>query len=140
MSQSYASHAHQPILTNIAAAFWLMAVIGFASAWRGRPWGVAVGVAGLLLALLCLISMSRVYVTRLQDRIILLEERVRAERLLTPAQLARWRELQVKQVVALRFASDAEFAALYDRTLAEGLRPDAIKRAITTWRADHLRT
>jgi hypothetical protein len=139
-AQSYANHAHRPLFTSVAAAFWALSVIGFAAAWRGRAWGATVGVAGLLLAVLCLISMSRVYVTRLQDRIILLEERVRAERLLTPAQLARWHEVHVKQVVALRFASDAELPALYDRALADRLTPDAIKRAVTQWRADRLRT
>jgi hypothetical protein len=139
-TQSYATHTFQPIFTVVAAAFWAMAVIGFAAAWRGRPWGVSVGVAGLMLAVFCLISISRVYTTRLQDRIIRLEEQVRAQRLLGPAQLAQWQTLGVKQVAALRFASDAEFAALLDRTMTEHLKPDAIKRAVTEWRADHHRT
>lgn len=138
--QSYASHTYQPILTNVTVAFWALAVIGFAAAWRGRPWGACVGVAGLMLAVLALIAISRVYTTRLQDRIIRLEELVRAQRLLGPAQLAHWQSLGVKQVAALRFASDAEFAALVDRTIAEGLKPDAIKRAVKDWRADHHRT
>jgi hypothetical protein len=139
-TQSYATHTFQPVFTVVAAAFWAMAVIGFAAAWRGRPWGVSVGVAGLMLAVFCLISISRVYTTRLQDRIIRLEEQVRAQRLLGPAQLAQWQTLGVKQIAALRFASDAEFAALLDRTMTEHLKPDAIKRAVTEWRADHHRT
>ena len=138
--QSYANHTYQPIFTNVAGAFWAVAVIGFTVAWRGRPWGAIVGVSGLLLAVLCLISMSRVYVTRLQDRIILLEEQGRAERLLAPSHLAQWRTLGIKQVAALRFASDAEFAALVERAIAEGLKPDAIKRAVQQWRADLRRT
>jgi hypothetical protein len=40
----------------------------------------------------------------------------------------------------LRFASDAELSALLERTVAEGLTPDAIKRAVTTWRPDYHRT
>lgn len=139
--QSYATHAHQPWLTNVAAGFWLLTVIGLVLCWVGyEDSGHPLAVGSFLLAVLCLISITRVYTTRLQDRIILLEERLRAERLLSPAQRAQWDRLATKQVVALRFASDAEFAALFDRTLAEGLTPDAIKRAITTWRADHLRT
>jgi hypothetical protein len=48
--------------------------------------------------------------------------------------------LTVKQLVALRFASDGEIVALADRALSENLLPDQIKRAITRWRADTLRT
>lgn len=139
-TQNYANHAHTPTLTLVAAAFWAVALIGFTAAWRGHVWGAPVGVAGLLLAALGLISISRVYTTRLQDRIIRLEEQLRAQRLLSPAQQARWGSLGIKQVAALRFASDHEFAALLDRAVDENLKPDAIKRAVTTWRADTSRT
>ena len=139
-TQSYANHTHQPLLAGVAAGFWLIAASGFAAAWLGHSWGSALGVASLLLAVLCLISISRVYTTRLQDRIIRLEEQVRAQRLLTPTQMAQWQSLGIKQVAALRFASDTEFAALLDRTVADGLKPDAIKRAVTLWREDAYRT
>jgi hypothetical protein len=139
-TQSYENHAHQPVFTIVTAAFWAVGVIGFAAAWAGRPWGLTVGAVGLLLAMFCLISITRVYTTRLQDRIIVLEEQLRAERLLSPAQLAHWRALGVKQVAALRFASDAEFPALLDRIATESLKPDAIKRAVRQWRADWRRT
>ena len=65
---------------------------------------------------------------------------LRASTLLTPTQLSRWGELTPKQVVALRFAGDAEMSALFDRALADRLEPDAIKRAVATWRADTNRT
>jgi hypothetical protein len=48
--------------------------------------------------------------------------------------------LTIKQVTALRFASDAELSALLDRTIAEDLSPDLIKRAVTNWRSDVYRT
>ena len=47
--------------------------------------------------------------------------------------------LTVKQVVALRFASDGEFVALAARAASEGLAPDDIKKAVKTWRADEYR-
>jgi hypothetical protein len=42
----------------------------------------------------------------------------------------------VKQIVALRFASDGEFVALAQKAANESMTPDAIKRAVKSWRAD----
>lgn len=139
-TQSYANHAYQPVGTYVATAFWVVAALGLGAAWRGASWGAPLGVASLLAAVFCVISISRVATTRLQDRIIMLEELLRAERLLSPAVLAQWKTLGVKQVVALRFAADEELAALTARAAGESMTPDAIKRAIMQWRADHRRT
>jgi hypothetical protein len=63
--------------------------------------------------------------------------RVRLARLgLDPA----YDRLSVRQLVALRFASDAELAALTNRAVAENLTPDQIKRSVTNWQADFFRT
>jgi hypothetical protein len=139
-TQTYANHAHQPVPTLIGTAFWLMAVAGVVATSLGYDWGRTLAVTGVLLCLFLLLSIGRLYTTKLQDRIILLEERLRVASLLTPAQQARFAELTPKQVAALRFASDAELPALFERTVAEGLKPDAIKRAVSHWRADHRRT
>ena len=138
--QSYATHVHRPLPTAIGFACWVTSAIGFGAWVAGRSWGLGLGVAGLLLAVLVLLAISRLYTVRLQDRIIRLESHLRAERLLTPGQLAQFERLQTPQVVALRFASDAEFPALCERAATERLPSDAIKRAIVAWRADRLRT
>lgn len=82
---------------------------------------------------------TRIYALAVQDRLIRLEERLRMEKLLPPETMARFHELSIKQIVALRFASDGELAGLVRRALDERLDPKQIKQAIQTWRPDHLR-
>ena len=140
MAQSYSSHAHHPVPTYIAGLFGIIAIILLIGAW-GFGWPtLASGSVSLAFAVLALVSISRAYITRLQDRIILLEMRMRARELLTPEQTAALQALSIKQVVALRFASDQELSALLDRTVREQLPPDEIKKAIKSWRPDLLRT
>jgi hypothetical protein len=96
----------------------------------------AVALALMGAALLVAISVMRLFVTRLQDRIIRVEMHQRLTRAGRDVAVHR---LSIGQLVALRFASDAELPALVDRTLAEHLSGDAIKRAVTEWQADLLR-
>jgi hypothetical protein len=76
---------------------------------------------------------------RVQDRLIRLEERIRIQTLLSAELSARVGELTESQLIALRFASDAELAALVERVLAAKTAPKDIKKAIVTWRADTFR-
>jgi hypothetical protein len=138
--QTYANHPHRPFLWAAGALFWLLALIGCVAAALGAGWGAPLGVGGLLGATLVALAIGRIYITRLQDRIILLEMQVRGATLLSPAQQARLAALPKAQVIALRFASDEELPGLLDRAVEESLTPDAIKRAVRIWRADHLRT
>ena len=87
----------------------------------------------LSLALVLFFLLVRVYPLKAQDRAIRAEENLRhfvlAGRLLDA-------RLSMKQIVALRFASDAEFVALAAKAAVEDMAPDAIKQAIVNWRAD----
>lgn len=90
-------------------------------------------------ALVVVAANSRAKDLRLQDRVIRLEEHLRYAALLSPAALATSANLTVPQIVALRFAADAELPGLVARALAENLTPKQIKESIVTWRPDNHR-
>ena len=138
--QSYANHAHRPRLWAVGVLGWVVAVVAYGGTWFfGREWRT-VAEMGLLVAVTAALLIGRVYITALQDRIIRAEMRARCAALLPPAQMAQFGDLRMKQIVALRFASDAELPALLDRAVRERLSPDAIKRAVQQWVPDYDRT
>jgi hypothetical protein len=141
-TQDYATHRHNPKLTGIGFLFLAIAVVAFALRWFGigGRYTMALGRLGLIGSIQVLLSISRVYTTKLQDRIIRLEMKVRGMTLLTPAQQAILDRLSKPQVIALRFASDAELPALVEQADREKLSADQIKRAITRWVPDWDRT
>jgi hypothetical protein len=81
----------------------------------------------------------RIYATKLQDRIIRMEERQRLYGVLPEALRARIGELSEAQLVGLRFASDAELPGLVEEAFAKKLSGAQIKKSIKVWRPDYLR-
>jgi Family of unknown function (DUF6526) len=138
--QSFARHGHHPVPTYVAAVFALIAIVFLVEAWLFERDTLEIGAVSLSLAVVTLISISRTYIVRLQDRIILLEMKVRCAEVLPAGQDARLGQLTPKQIVALRFASDDELGGLLERAIREKLPPREIKRAIKRWRPDYLRT
>ena len=141
-TQSYANHRHNPKMSGIGFLFLLLSIVAFGLRWFqiGGRYTMALGLIGLIGAVQILLSISRVYITKLQDRIIKLEMRVRAMTLLSPAQQSVLARLSKQQIVALRFASDAELPALVERADREKLSADQIKQAVTNWVPDWDRT
>ena len=141
-TQDYATHRHNPKLTGIGFLFLMISLLAFALRWFeiGGRYTMALGLLGLIASVQVLLSISRIYITKLQDRIIQLEMKVRGMTTLTPAQQAVLARLSRPQVVALRFASDAELPALVEQADRERLSADQIKRAITNWVPDFERT
>jgi hypothetical protein len=105
-----------------------------------EPTNGRVVTAAFALAVACGILAARVMAVTLQNRVIRLEMRLRLREILPPPLGERIKELTVRQLIALRFASDAELPGLVERTL-KGEFPTrrAIKRAITDWQPDHYR-
>ena len=99
----------------------------------------AIGLLTAVGLILCAL-FARMFALTVQDRVIRLEMRLRLERLLPSDLRGRIGEFTISQLVALRFAGDAELADLARKVL-EGRIEDrkAIKRMVKDWQADWLR-
>jgi hypothetical protein len=138
--QSFANHRALPSPVFIATSLVLAGNIGLSIwfAWRDPGlhtiWTVVLAIALFLAAV-----VGRRCAQVVQDRIIRLEMCLRLERLL-PGRQADLARLKLSQLVALRFAGDAELPGLVEAVLrGELTTPDQIKMKITDWQADWLR-
>jgi hypothetical protein len=95
----------------------------------------------LLAAALILLALhARMFALTVQDRVIRLEMRLRLRNLLPPDQHGRIADFTVAQLVALRFAGDAELPGLARKVLDEKLDDrKTIKKMIQNWQTDLLR-
>jgi hypothetical protein len=91
------------------------------------------------IAVLLAVFKIRLYALKVQDRVIRLEEQLRLAALVPDEFRSRIPEFTLEQLIALRFASDAELAGLAQRTLDKHLSPNEIKQAIKIWRPDNHR-
>ena len=140
--QNFANHTKMVPLFH----YFVLPVLILNFAWSIRHW-VKAGFSldafiGILtaVAIVMLAFFARIFALSVQDRVIRLEERLRFEKLLPPDLRARIDEFTRGQLVALRFASDAELPALARKVLDER-QTDAktIKQMVRNWRADYLR-
>ncbi len=145
--QSYTNHrASVPWPFLLAGAVIALDVLRRAwLAWRERDLGFEHGGVHLwYVVLLSAVLLTWYYARRnaqiVQDRTIRLEMRWRLERVLGAARRADLERLSLGQLVALRFAGDAELGPLVDEILQGRLvEPDDIKRRIQDWQPDWLR-
>lgn len=135
--QNASNHAYRPVLTVAAAVPALAALVMLIMGRVRHTSNQNLALLFLANSVVILAVISRVYTTRLQDRIIRMEMRFRLERL---GRSADFPNLTLPQLVALRFASDAELPGLIDRTLKESLEPKQIKLAVQDWQPDLHRT
>jgi hypothetical protein len=140
-AQTFANHGRLVFQYHVVAFLLIVANVGYA-AWIAVT---AFSVANLMylllvIAVFLLFWYARIFATGVQDRVIRLEERLRLERLL-PAELQpRIGDFTVEQLVALRFAGDAELPALAREVLDQDIQNRGeIKKKVRDWRADHCR-
>lgn len=138
--QSYSKHAKfVPMFHYVLFGIIVVTFIGsFVNLWQS--WGdheriySASLIVALSVALVLLFAFTRTFPLGVQDRAIRAEENLRhfalTGKLLDP-------RLTIKQIVGLRFASDAEFAELARKAAETSMPQDQIKKSIRSWRADH---
>ncbi|MBM3290885.1 MAG: hypothetical protein FJY92_12105 [Candidatus Hydrogenedentes bacterium] len=138
--QNYANHTTMDnALTGIAVLALASALLSLSSIFGVLYIGAA---SPLLMAggVIWILFRMRAYATRLQDRIIRLETRLRLEHVLPADLAARIGDLELTQLIGLRFASDAELPGLVQQALANpSMKSNDIKKQIKVWQADHLR-
>lgn len=138
--QSFSNHARMhPLFHYITAPLVLLGLIGslvnLAKSDASSHYSAALLVI-VFLVLLFIGAMLRTYALKAQDRAIRAEEGLRHFTLTGKPLDGR---LRTGQIVALRFAGDAEFPALAAKAAEENLSGKQIKQAIQQWRADYYR-
>ena len=139
-AQSYANHRKiVPLFHQVLFGLIVLTLIGslvnlYESIGDHQRLYSASLIAVIVVCLALLFFFCRTFPLKAQDRAIRAEESLRHFILTGKALDPR---LTMPQIVGLRFASDAEFAALAQKAAAENLSGDQIKRAVKNWRPDH---
>lgn len=141
-TQNYANHTQfvppfHFVLIPVLALTLIGSVVNLYLSWGDHQRLYSAALIVVLSACMLLLSLlARIFALKAQDRAIRAEENLRhfvmTGKLLSPG-------LTVRQIVALRFASDAEFVALAHRAAKDALAPTDIKKAIQSWRGDTYR-
>ncbi len=139
--QTFANHTRwQPPFHFFIAPVMLINLIWSVVQFIRTPglnsgWWIVVSLALLMLAFLVRLNSLKV-----QDRLIRLEEKLRYQQILSAPICQQASALDMRQIIALRFAGDDELEELVGSVLAGKLaKAGDIKRAIKGWRADMFR-
>lgn len=138
--QTFANHRALP--SNLYVIAFLILAVNVVwqviQVFQGPGFGTVLGVL-VAVALVGHMLTSRRQAQIVQDRVIRLEMRRRLEHLLPVERHGDIARLALPQLIALRFASDAELPTLLAATLADSLTPTAIKQRVTAWQGDRMR-
>jgi uncharacterized membrane protein YdbT with pleckstrin-like domain len=138
--QNFSNHArHDPFFHFLILPVFAITLIATIVHLVRRPGLHSAWLVVVVIAAIVAIFKIRLYALKVQDRVIRLEERLRLTSLLDAALRPRIAEFTESQLIALRFASDAELPALAARALNEKLSASDIKKAVQHWRPDYWR-
>lgn len=139
--QNLSNHPKVPKDIMVVFGFALVAIIlSVVSLFSENILYLKLAALDLGLGVAVLGFVARTYSTKLQDRIIRTEMKIRL-RDVVDADLAALAEgLTLSQLVGLRFASDAEMAGLVTKVLDENIASGGeIKKLVTDWQGDYFR-
>jgi len=139
--QNFANHRRFVPLYHfvIFAVFAVNVVWSLIQLFRSPSWTTGLNFA-VAASLLVLFFYTRLFPLTVQDRVIRLEMRLRLKNVLPPDLQSRILELDKDQLIALRFASDAELPDLVREALTNDIHDrDTIKKKIKNWQGDYLR-
>lgn len=141
MNQNYQNHARlvtgfHKVLSLLIFAGLIGSIFNLYKSFSNDTFYSASLITLLFICCVFLFWYTRSFPLKAQDRAIRSEENFRYY-LLTGKALPN--ELSVSQIVALRFAPDAELPALVDKAISEKLDAKSIKQAIKDWKPDYYR-
>ncbi len=119
-------------LVSFALAISIIHFFKAVGAGSGRIQAAAI--LSLVAAVILALWYARSFALKAQDRAIRAEENFR-HYILTGKPFDA--NIRMRQIIALRFASDAEFAALAKKAVDEKLSAKQIKEAVQNWRGDY---
>lgn len=140
--QNYANHRqYVPMFHIVLFGVIVLSIIGsFVNLYKSmdNPAGIysASLITVLMFVALLLFFFCRIFALKAQDRAIRAEENLRHFAMTGKLLDSR---LTIRQIIGLRFASDAEFLDLCKKAAEENLSEDAIKKAVKQWRGDFYR-
>lgn len=139
-TQNFKNHTRMVPMYHYVTFTLLLAVligsiVNVVNAASGNLYSAALLVV-LTIAVIFTTLFARVFALKAQDRAIRAEENLRHFALTGKLLDSR---LRTSQIIALRFASDAELVALAKRAADENLDGKSIKQAIQNWKGDYHR-
>jgi hypothetical protein len=141
MEQNFKNHSRMVPGYHYVLSLMLLAGLNGSIINLCQSEGTAAYYSASLITLLFVVAVfiaafTRSFALKAQDRAIRAEENFRHYVLTGKALPAG---LSIRQIVGLRFASDAEMPKLAEKAAKEGLSEKAIKQEIKNWKADTYR-